>query len=113
MADLFWLCWHFPDAAAEVLDQGVLDLVHAWERFNDLEPELPVPRFPAWLLIVRPRMVEWLPRLDDQQPEDYRLVHALQRGQSRGKQNDGETVRGRARLKELDPDLFRHYVQNL
>ncbi|RMG33869.1 MAG: hypothetical protein D6720_10590 [Gammaproteobacteria bacterium] len=113
MADLFRLCWHFPHEAAAVLDQGVLDLPRPWERFNDLEPELPVPQFPAWLLIVRPRMAAWLPEPDDRQPEEYRLLHALQRSLSRDRPGDAKTVQRRARLKELEPDLFHHYVRNL
>lgn len=113
MTDLFGLCWHFPDEAVALLDQGVLDLAHPWDRFNDLEPELPLSHFPAWLLIVRPGMVEWLPKPDAQVPEAYRLVHALQTVCTQDAERSDEALEWRARLKTLDPDLFHHFVRNL
>ena len=111
--DLFELCWDFPEEAAAALRQGVLNLARPWELFAELDPELEVPTFPAWLLIIRPGMVNWLPGPEAFQPESYRLVYALQAGQAGPSGLQGDVVQRRARLKELDPVLFHHFIRNL
>ena len=112
-SDLFELCWHFPEEATAVLRQGVLDMVRPWELFAELDPELELPAFPAWLLIIRPAMVNWLPGPEDDQPESYRLVYTLQAGQAGASGPKGDAVQRRARLKALDPVLFHHFIRNL
>jgi len=75
LLDRFELCWRFPRDAALSQADASPDLIRAWDRFLELEPELEVPLFPAWLLIVRPQMAQWLPPPGPSAPEDYRLIH--------------------------------------
>jgi hypothetical protein len=109
--DLFELCWRFPEQVPEVMEGGVLDMIHAWHLFAELEPELDITAFPAWLLIIRPGMVNWLPRPEASHPEDYRLTYSLQKNQT--DTGRAEVVQLRAGLKALSPALFRHFIVNL
>ena len=110
LLDRFELCWHFPERAAPTQTDAAPDLIRAWELFQELEPALEAPAFPAWLLIIRPGLTGWLPRPDASTPADYRLLYALQR---EGKALGADTVRLRGELKELHPGLFRHFIANL
>lgn len=114
LLDRFELCWRFPQEAALSHADAAPDLVRAWDRFLELEPELEIPLFPAWLLVVRPQMAQWLPAPNPSDPEDYRLIYALQQaaGAAEGAPS-GDAVKLRARLKELDLPLFKHFVANL
>ncbi len=110
LLDRFELCWRFPEQAVPAQTDATPDLIRAWELFQELDPELETPLFPAWLLIIRPGLTGRLPRPDASAPADYRLLYALRReGQTLG----AEAVRLRAELKELNPGLFRHFIANL
>jgi hypothetical protein len=114
LLDRFELCWRFPQEAALSRPDAAPDLIRPWDRFLELEPELEIPLFPAWLLILRPQMAQWLPPPGSSAPEEYRLVHALQRAEAAAEgAPSGEAVKLRARLKELRPALFKHFVANL
>jgi len=54
LLDRFELCWHFPGQAAPAQSDGTVDLIRAWELFQNLEPELEARLFPAWLLCFPP-----------------------------------------------------------
>lgn len=111
--DLFDLCWRFPEEVAPLLRQGVLNMANPRDLFDELDPALELSAFPAWLLIIRPGMLNWMPRPEASQPESYRLVYALQAARAGSAGLEGDVVRQRAELKALDPVLFRHFIRNL
>jgi hypothetical protein len=109
MLDRFQLCWRFPQQAALALTDATVDLIRAWDLFQNLEPELEPSHFPAWLLIIRPGISSRLPLPVVEAPADFQLLYALQR------QKDGlgsEAMRLRAELKALNPALFHHFIAN-
>jgi len=114
LADLFLLCWRFPEQAAPPASEWPADTLRAWQRFAELEPELEIEAFPAWLLILRPRLAELLPPPDDEAPAAYRLLYALQ-SRCNGVQGapSADAVHLRAELKASAPVLFKHYIANL
>jgi hypothetical protein len=114
LMDQFELCWRFPAQAIPSPEDTDAEMVRAWQMFLELEPELEIPRFPAWLLILRPALANWLPQPDQAAPSDYRLVFTLQRaGRPENASSDAESVGLRAQLKELSPELFGHFIRNL
>jgi len=109
MLDRFQICWRFPEQAAPAQTDATVDLIRAWELFQNLEPELEPSLFPAWLLIIRPGLIEWLPSPDAETPADYRLLYAMQQEKDR---LGSESMRLRAELKALNPALFHHFISN-
>jgi hypothetical protein len=108
MTDWMWLCWEHPEAAESALDAGALgDLVLAgdWRAFLDLDPELPVEDFPAWLLLrdkglaaaVAPEAAP-----GDERGEPYRLLHRLVTGE--------DSIDTRRALSEVHPGLLRLFL---
>ena len=104
LMDQFELCWRFPAQAIPAPADTGAEMTRAWQMFHNLEPELEVPVFPAWLLILRPALANWLPQPETKAPRDYRLVFALQR-------TGGDAVSLRAQVKALNPALFRHFIR--
>ena len=109
LLDRFELCWRFPEHASPAQTNATVDLIRAWELFHNLEPELDIHLFPAWLLIIRPDLSGWLPSPAAETPEDYRLLYALQREKDR---LGLESMRLRGELKALNPRLFHHFIAN-
>ena len=113
LADLFRLCWRFPQQAASPAAEWPVDTQQAWERFQELDPELETAAFPAWLLIIRPGLADTMAKPSDDAPESYRLLYRLQREQAGNAGSPGAVeVRLRGELKQLDPAMFRHYLAN-
>jgi hypothetical protein len=109
LLDRFELCWRFPEQADPTQTDATVDLIRAWELFQNLEPELEPSLFPAWLLIIRPGLRGWLPLPVVEAPADFQLLYAMQR------QKDGlgsEAMRLRGELKALNPALFHHFIAN-
>lgn len=108
LADWMWLCWEHPDAAERALAagaQGDRRLAAHWGAFADLDPELPVEDFPAWLLLQDPGLAILVP--SDRAPADergtaYRLLHRLIGGD--------DQIEIRRALSDANPDLFRLYL---
>ena len=109
LLDRFELCWRFPGQADPAQSDATVDLIRAWELFQNLEPELETRLFPAWLLTIRPGLSGSLPSPAAETPADYRLLFALQQEKDR---LGSESMRLRAELKALDPDLFHHFIAN-
>ena len=109
LLDRFELCWRFPEHASPAQTNATVDLIRAWELFHNLEPELDIHLFPAWLLIIRPSLSGWLPSPAPEHPADYNLLYALQREKDR---LGVESMRLRAELKTLNPALFHHFIAN-
>ncbi len=115
LADLFALCWLAPgQAAPPTAQEWPADTLSAWTQFWELEPELEVGAFPAWLLIIRPALAGSLAPPEPGAPQTYRLVFELQRLRNAGPaMPSAPALALRARLKSLDADLFRHFIVNL
>ncbi len=101
------LCWCAPDQAEAWIDHTVDDtLANAWERFWDLEADLSMAWFPAWLLIAEPGLGHHLPeRLGEEHGDPGRafaVVHRLQR--------QGDSMELRAALKALSGVLFQAWL---
>jgi hypothetical protein len=109
LLDRFQLCWRIPEQAALALTDATVDLIRAWELFQNLEPELEPSLFPAWLLTIRPNLSSRLPLPVVEAPADYQLLYFLQREKNR---LGPEAMRLRAELKAFDPDLFHHFITN-
>ena len=101
------MCWVRPDAAAQLLAGMCGDpiLARRWHEFCDLDPELPIEDFPAWLLMADLRQREFVP-LDLAQENAagayaamYRLV-----------QNHGD-VSARQAVSHHNKDLLLHYFE--
>ncbi len=114
LADLFQLCWRFPQLAAPPAADWPADTHRAWDMFQELDPELETTAFPAWLLVIRPGLARRLPPPDGDAPEVYRLLVELQREQGRSRTApDANALHLRKKLKQRDPVLFKHYIANL
>lgn len=109
LLDRFELCWRFPEQAAPAQTGATVDLIQAWELFQNLEPELDSSLFPAWLLSNRPGLSDWLPSPAAETPAEYQLLFALQQEKDR---LGLESMRLRAKLKALNPLLFHHFIAN-
>lgn len=112
------LCWHFPEPARVMLDGLGADdpdraLGRYWREFGDAECELPVPLFPAWLLLADPQQRRWLSpdRVPDRAPADaqsndavaaYRQLHQLLA--------QPDDLDARRALQRLQPDLLRMFL---
>jgi len=103
--------------AVELRKYGDHALKNAWQDFLDLDPELPVRAFPAWLLLHSPGIVGIAPDGDDAIPcpDSYRTLLRLKRcAQEQSPAASNEPVMElRARLKQQDPSLFQHFLTTL
>ena len=109
----FRLCWEFPHQADAIGREAEPVWRHRWQRFLGLEPELANQDFPAWSLLEQPVLAS---RLADEDclnevevPEDY-LVTADLVVAGAAAVPVADQIADRKRLKELNPDLFTHYL---
>ncbi len=109
----FNLCWRFPQQS-DVLESSIdAELRQQWINFLELEPELPMQTFPAWLLLDKPGLTRILvaPHNDTTAcSASYQTMHRLQ-SNIPGQTDKHITLR--ARLKQQDPVLFQHYLNNI
>ncbi|VAX03230.1 hypothetical protein MNBD_GAMMA20-442, partial [hydrothermal vent metagenome] len=106
----FNLCWQFPEQGNALESSTDTELRQQWAAFQELEPELPAPTFPAWLLLNKPGLSKVLtgPRHDTANcPASYRTLYQLQ---GRPCAQTDDNIARRAQLKQQDPVLFRHYL---
>lgn len=113
LSSWFTVCWRFPERAHALEASVNDDLRQHWSAFQDLDPELPVQSFPAWLLMNRPGLRDRLgepEKLSVGCPESYRtLSHLLRLPRPQGKAGADEMTL-RAQLKREDPVLFRYFL---
>ena len=114
LSSWFILYWNFPGQAASCFSaEGNSEWRQAWQRFLDLEPELPDEDFPAWLLIDRPGLAKRLQTeglLEAfQPPEDFRLIAEL--AQAGTDETGPDVLALRKRLQQTNPGLFDCYMQ--
>ncbi len=109
----FTLCWRFPQRCDALESSSDTELHQQWIAFLELEPELPMQTFPAWLLLTKPGLTRILPPPHHDTtacPASYRTLYRLQNNLS---DPTDEHIALRARLKQQDPVLFQHYLSNI
>jgi hypothetical protein len=114
LASWFALCWRFPQQTDALESSPSQTLRQNWSAFQDLDPELPVQLFPAWLLLRRPGLTKVLPESAADAttcPESYPTLYLLQRDQLDNAGISGNDAMAlRARLKQQDPVLFQYFL---
>jgi len=115
LAASYWfrLCWHFPNQADAIGREAESIWRSRWQRFIGLEPELDSKDFPAWSLLEQPgfilRLTDTACMTDVEAPEDY-LVTADLVTAGVAAVPAADLIKQRRRLKDLNPDLFAHYL---
>jgi len=113
LAGWFRLCWRFPDQAGFIADEAEPEWRRHWQRFLELDPELPNRDFPAWVLINQPGLARWLATeqcFDDPVvPEDYRATAALVQI-TPSSLVDADLLDKRKLLRSCNPELFARYL---
>ncbi len=111
----FRLFWQYPEQCDALESGGNHQLRQHWIAFLELDQELPVQSFPAWLLIRKPGFTSTLPdpATDPASPGSYRIAYRLQCRQLAGNSSDNGTIALRAQLKQQDPTLFQHFLDNI
>ena len=111
----FRLCWHFPDQAAFIGSEAEPEWRRYWQRFLELDPELPNRDFPAWALIDQPGLARWLATercfADFDVPEDYRATAELVQVKSCSLVDAG-LLDKRKLLQVCNPELFACYLRD-
>ena len=109
----FNLCWRFPQQSDALESSIDAELRQQWINFLELEPELPTQTFPAWLLLNKPGLTRILAAPCDDTtacPASYQTMHRLQNHMP---DPIDKHITLRARLKQQDPVLFQHYLNNI
>jgi len=116
VSDWFRLCWRFPDQAACIGNEAEPQCRHTWQRFVELDPELPNRDFPAWTLIDQPGLARRLAKEGSfdgvDVPQDYRVIASLVQA-TPTPLVDPEIMDKRKLLQECNPDLFAVYLQSV
>ncbi len=115
LSDWCRLCWDFEAHASDVLDsvQGMtLKLNRFWEAFKQLEYELTVCDFPAYLISVQPDLVSFVHDLNGirntQALSVFKLVLSLT--MTRNKELNTELITLRKKLKKEYPVFFEYFL---
>lgn len=110
----FMLCWHYPDHADAVSSDADHQLQSDWRAFFELEPELPIEDFPAWLVLHQATLINRLPapNEDDVVNASYAVIYQLQQHRANASP-DTSDIALRSRLKQLNPPLFEHVLIQL
>ncbi len=115
----FKLCWQFPEQSDIYESSNDNELRQQWVRFLELDPEMPVQAFPAWLLLTKPGLIKQLPKPESMSevacPASYITLYQLQhdRMQSRAESGSDNTMALRSQLKQQNPELFQHFLSNV
>jgi hypothetical protein len=110
----FRLCWAFPEHAAVIAHEAEPSVRQAWRDFLALEPELTPIDFPAWLLLLRPRLASQLedPGRGNACPLTFTLIYRLQLESAEATRAPGKkAIEQRRQLQVLAPKLFTHYMK--
>ncbi len=114
---LLWcrMCWDFPLSAEQsLLKAPDKNLRAAWERYRtlEIEPELDIRYFPAWLLLERKPTKNIKPgNLPDDRPG--RAYGALQELLAEGRGLTENTMALRLKLKQAHAGLFGIYMHSM
>lgn len=106
----FELCWSAPDQFQRLMDSGAVtdrDVRDGWERWQDedLGSEASPSWFPAWMLIHKPNIAEFMPTpaLNDTPQTAFAVLRELTTG-------NGEEVDLRKQLQRLHPGLLESFL---
>ncbi|MFU8830923.1 MAG: hypothetical protein ACNA7J_02095 [Wenzhouxiangella sp.] len=106
LAALCQLCWRHPEAASAWLDGSDDDeLTRRAEHFWDLDPELDIKLFPAWLVARGYAMPDVVP---SDQP-DHTAAEAMPR--MKALRQDPENLALREWFQAHQPVLFQHWLK--
>lgn len=116
LADWCRLCWDFPDEAEQAFAGGALpdkELRPDWERYGelDMEPELDITYFPAWLLLERTETRNALAAEEAPQTAAGLAYAALHDLLGDGNALTERTMEFRRKLKHAHPGLFTIYMR--
>lgn len=119
-----YLCWQFPEQAAQLLDDGQwpdVNIVQLWHTFLETEDELELEapfetqEFPAWWLINEPGLCRSLPQDlpwgNAPAEQLYGLVHQLLTARLEG--NNEQELELRKAVQAAQPALFLCVKQSL
>ncbi len=116
VSDWFRLCWRFPDQAACIGNEAEPQWRRTWQRFVELDPELPNRDFPAWALIDQPGLARGLANegcFDGVDvPQDYRATAGLVQA-TPSPLVDPDVMDKRKLLQECNPELFAGYLRSI
>ena len=105
----FRLFLTFPDAAETLVGSTCNRLLLSdWRHFNELDPELESPFFPAWIVLKKPALAKNVFTFDCESEgnEALQLMYSLMGSKENGL---NETIiKLRARLQQQNPNLFIH-----
>jgi len=115
VSDWFRLCWRFPDEAVNIGNEAEPQWRRYWQRFLELDPELPNRDFPAWVLIDQPGFARWLATeqcfAGIDVPEDYQATVELVQAKS-SPLVDAGLMDKRKLLQVSNPELFACYLRD-
>jgi hypothetical protein len=115
VSDWFRLCWRSPDEAVNIGNEAEPQWRRYWQRFLELDPELPNRDFPAWVLIDQPGLARWLATerclVDVDVPEDYQATAELVQ-EKPSPLVDAGLMDKRKLLQLSNPELFACYLRN-
>lgn len=116
LADWCRLCWDHPLRASQLLatpSGAGLWLDPYWRSFQDLEQELPVTDFPAYLILAYPNLAQQSIELPDVLNEEAKAVfeHVLALARGQGEAVDEAVIAHRKALKALHPALFEYCLR--
>ena len=112
----FMLCWNFPDQAPQIETKADSELANYWNQFLDLEPELDISAFPAWLLISKPGLSALLSAEDKNishiADSTYQIILEIL-VETDSSPSSKTAMNYRAQLQQLDPILFQYFLNSL
>lgn len=101
---------HTETAEQLIKQTGYLLLSNDWQRFQELDPELPAQFFPTWILLIKPALARQDLILNGE-AEGFRTFSLAK--QLSAEPLESTSIALRADLKKLNPDLFRHFLDSL
>jgi hypothetical protein len=113
----FEFCWRFPQESEILEHTASNEIQQYWEKFLELDPELPEQEFPAWLILKKPGLINIIPNTIDgtqenkqENPTSYCILCQLVAPRAEAL-SSSESMTLRAALKKQNPDLFQHYIK--
>jgi hypothetical protein len=110
IANWFKLFIFFPETAEQMIVSTCNRLIFSdWQCFSELDPELELSLFPAWVLMNRPLLAKNSVISDINGNDSLQLIKNLVCNDER--KIDEMAIHFRTQLKKSSPDLFVHYMR--